>query len=224
MRGIYFKGSRRLFYALTIHTCLYTSLNASLHLAPLSHSEDLSLTSLFFLPFCTMHFTSLPKAWNASQTHARTHTHPDNKNVPWMCWHKDVLPSAPVFFSKLGVSAGRIVSTRQERSQDRISFSHKLEKQCAHTHTHRHTPLPDSSLPALNNHHCSLLYALLKDRWRAQKRANEGGKEGDTNVIFSIGADLWLALVHHFLWQAGRTRLDSSGQMGGWRMKSQGHG
>lgn len=163
-----------------------------------------------------MQFTSLPKAWNTS--HTRAHTHRQQK-----CPVDVLTQGCSAFCSGLLLQAW---GQRRAHSAHMIGMVARLNlvlTQARET-LHAHFLTACYQLPALNNRHCSLLYTPLKDQRGAQKRANEGGKEGDTNVIFSIGADLWLALFHHFLRQAGRTRLDSSGQTGGWRVKQQGHG
>lgn len=75
---------------------------------------------------------------------------------------------------------------------------------------------------ALAKHHLSLPRSLLEERWRAQKRADEGGKEGGSNGdVFQLG---WFmaGCCHYFTiyWrnQVGQLKLcGGRGGHQGWR-------
>ncbi len=138
--------------------------------------------------------------------HTHTHTH---TNGLQMCWHKDILPSAWAFSSKL-----RVRKEQPHTSNSLKTGSHSLKStntptlmhgnQCTHTHTcaacifHYLSPPLEARFPttALANRHLSLPRSLLEQRWRAQKRADEGGKEMETlMVMFFNWVDLWLAVT-----------------------------
>lgn len=100
--------------------CMYLchiTFNASLHSPAIDsdYHDDLSASLLCF--FAILHLShcdafSLPSlkpvihAWLYTTTHTHTHT-----NGLRMCWHKDILPSAWVFSSKLRVRTELIAST-----------------------------------------------------------------------------------------------------------------
>lgn len=179
-----------------------------------------------------------------ADTHNRTHSHTDTQNGLRMCWHKDILPSAWAFSSKLGVRAEHIASTRWEQLKDWIAFFLKLANAQTHIqpkkkknlNTHLCTCCISFSLSftfswrfptALAKHHLSLPRSLPEERWRAQKRADEGGKEGGSNGdVFQLG---WFmaGCCHYFTiyWrnQAGQLKLcGGAGGHQGWRKHAEG--